>query len=78
MDAKQLRDRIGHNTAYHPPSSPAIVAAHQHVRDATATFMHELVDTCPIGRELFLALTAAEEALMWANAAIARAQATAT
>lgn len=42
---------------------------------STARGLAELVyDLCPAGREKSLALTKVEEAVMWANAAIARGE----
>jgi hypothetical protein len=35
----------------------------------------QLVEICPVSRELSLALTAMEEAMIWANAAVAREEA---
>lgn len=47
------------------------------LRVPAKTFAHAIVNLTPICREQSLALTAAEEALMWAVAAIARHQETA-
>jgi hypothetical protein len=42
------------------------------VRSATLSLARTMADECPAGRELALALTNLEQALFWANAAIAR------
>lgn len=66
---------IHHNTKHHPPSSESVVAAHERVRAETRNFMTAILENVPHQcRERSLALTKAEEAMMWANAAIARRQ----
>lgn len=72
MTKEELVTRIDENHKHHPPPNQARIDAHQRVRHVTAECAKELVKVCPIGRELSLALTAMEEAMMWANAAIAR------
>lgn len=42
------------------------------LRDNAGSLAHLFVTNCPESRELSLALTKLEEAVMWANAAIAR------
>lgn len=42
------------------------------IRNQAGDFAHLIVDMTPESREQSLALTALEEAVMWANAAIAR------
>lgn len=70
MDADEFDKRFG----YHPPSAGGIVEAHEAVRAAARTFA-EIVNANTVpGREQSLAFTAIEEAMMWGNAAIARAQ----
>lgn len=56
---------------HHPPS-PAKVELHEQVRAAHKAVAMAVVALTPASREQFLALTALEESLMWANAAIAR------
>lgn len=69
MDTGQL----AHRFAYHPPSAPEIIAKHEQVRGGCAylaQLLNEMIDKeC---REKSLAITAIEEAMFWANAAIAR------
>ncbi len=45
------------------------------IRDKAGEFAQMLRELCPPGRELALARTKLEEAVMWANAGIARAPA---
>lgn len=56
----------------HRPSSNGVRDLHGDVRYACATVAVKLVRELPPCRELSLALTKLEEAMMWANAAIAR------
>jgi hypothetical protein len=56
---------------YHPPKGDQ-VERYQLIRDYGKR-LAEIVDTeCPDSREKSLAITKIEEAVMWANAAIAR------
>ncbi|HUT78917.1 MAG TPA: hypothetical protein VM285_14565 [Polyangia bacterium] len=57
---------------YYPPLTQAKVAAHQDVREAGYTFAQLVGELCPRGRERALALTKIEEAVHWANSALAR------
>jgi hypothetical protein len=59
---------------YHPPRTVEEVRNHERVRTVGLMAAQTLVACCPPGRELSLALTKLEEAVMWANAAIARDQ----
>lgn len=47
---------------------------HQEVRSALKEMARMVLELVPAGREQSLALTALEEAMMWANAGIARAE----
>ena len=58
---------------YHPPKEdqpPRYVA----LRDAAKAYAELVIAYTPPGREQALALTKLEEAVMWANAAIARGE----
>jgi hypothetical protein len=59
---------------FHPPGSDEIVARHALIRGECLSLAATIVDQTPYSREQSLALTAIEEAMMWANAAIARHQ----
>lgn len=53
------------------PATPTTGPRHDVVRAAAAAFAASLAEVVPAGRHRALALTAAQEAMMWANAAIA-------
>lgn len=59
---------------YHPPHGDQ-AARYGVIREAAATLADLLVHLCPGSRELSLALTNLEQCSMWANAAIARNEA---
>ena len=64
-------DELNTRFSYHPPKSDQ-PERYETIR-AFGKQLAELVDTeCPESREKSLALTKIEEAVMWANAAIAR------
>ncbi len=63
--------RIDNNFTYHAPR-PDQLPRYESIRSATKIVAERLLQLCPPGRELSLALTKLEEAVMWANAAIAR------
>ena len=56
---------------YHPPS-PEQIPVYQEIRNTGHEFARLISVYATDSRELSLALTAIEEAVMWANAAIAR------
>ena len=67
MDTNDLKRRF----TYHPPQGDQ-ANTYQDIR-ATAYAFATLIDSAaPDGREKSLAITSLEEAVMWANAAIAR------
>lgn len=67
-----LYERIENDFTYHPPTDEMIPYFEAVRRDARS--LAHLIDTVvPDGREKSLALTALEQAVMWANAGIARA-----
>ena len=56
---------------YHSPTSDQ-VPKYQSIRDSAKDLAYIISDLAPESREKSLALTKLEEAVMWANAAIAR------
>lgn len=65
---------IKHRFAFHPATTDEKRAEHGSVREACANLAHKIDRDVPPGREKALALTNIEQAMFWANAAIARAQ----
>lgn len=63
-----LQNRFG----YHPPNKPGIAEAHEFVREMCFDLAVVIDRIIPDGREKSTAITKIEEAMMWANAAIAR------
>lgn len=64
-------DEIKKRFTYHPPFGDQ-AQRYEDIRRNGYTLAGFLVSSCPESRELSLALTKLEEAIMWANAAIAR------
>ena len=67
LSIEEIHDRV----TYHSPS-PAGVDRHARLSAAFEALMTVVNDTCPNGREQSLAFTNLEQAMFWANAAIAR------
>lgn len=59
---------------YHRPTTDDVVKAHEVVRESLKTVTTELLPYVPEGREQAMFITKMEEAMYWANAAIARNQ----
>lgn len=67
----EVAKRINNNFIYHVPKEGQ-PEKYEEIRTQARVFTHKLANLCPPSRELSLAMTALEEAVMWANAAIAR------
>ncbi|WP_280499352.1 DUF7681 family protein [Nocardia cyriacigeorgica] len=67
-DSIELANRF----TYHPALTDRRRNAHDSVRAAVAAVAVELNNLVPEGREKALAFTKLEEAMLWANAALAR------
>lgn len=57
--------------AYHPPGSPAVIAAHERIRVATRGLLDVLQDVLPECPDKAVALRAAVSAMWAANACVA-------
>ena len=65
------RDRLDNDFTYHSPKADQ-PERYGLIRNTAKSFALLIVDKCPDSREKSLALTKLEEAVMWANSAIAR------
>lgn len=64
---------IEHRFAFHAATTDEKRDAHTSVRQACRRLADHINETCPDGREKATALTKVEEAMLWANGALARA-----
>jgi len=64
-------DEIEKRFTYHAPKEGQ-PKKYQDIRQAAKSLAYLICEFCPDSRERSLALTKLEEAVMWANAAIAR------
>lgn len=62
---------IENRFTYHPPSEERVVK-HIQIREHGKAIVELLNEMVPDGREKSLAITKIEEAIMWANAGLAR------
>lgn len=69
FDEADLKRRF----TFHPANSTEVGNTHDSVRTSLHGCAEDLRELVPPGRELALALTALEEAMMWGNAGVARA-----
>lgn len=69
-----LKD-IDHRFTYHPPADAATVGLHEQARAKVRNVARWMETHVPAGRELALVHTHLEQAVMWANAGIARSAA---
>ena len=65
------RERIEKSFTYHPPVEGQ-APRYMEIRALGRALAENIIESCPRSRERALALTKVEEAVMWANAAIAR------
>lgn len=68
---EELHKRIEHDFTYHAPKGDQ-VERYTQIRERSKALANDYVNLCPYSRELSLALTHLEEAVMFANASIAR------
>ena len=66
-----LVEQNENNFKYHPPK-PGQAELYQKLRDEAHKLANRIAEYCPNSRERALAITKLEEAVFWANAAIAR------
>lgn len=71
LESKPSDEELRNRFFYHPPKDQAQVERHAKVSELAFALAVELVELCPGGRNLALALTALEDVRMRANAAIA-------
>jgi len=69
---EQAHAEVDHKVHYHPPMTEERKGQHDFVRRGIARLMHDFTDALPPGREKSLVMTHLEEAMFWANAAVAR------
>lgn len=68
-------EELAHRFKYHPAESATVAGAHEVIREDAGIFAQSVLQLCPMGRERSAAITKIEEAMFWANAAIARGSA---
>jgi len=68
------RKRLDNDFKHHTPKNESVADKHMTIRSNCRYLADVFNELCPEGREKALAFTKLEEAMMWANAAIARNQ----
>lgn len=63
---------IENRFSFHPANNDVTKAKHEQVRELHKSVAHQLDELLPLSREKSLAITNLEQAMFWANAAIAR------
>ncbi|MFI0608648.1 MAG: hypothetical protein ACH37Z_12270 [Anaerolineae bacterium] len=71
--SEQMEARLANDFTYHPPK-PGQQERYIALRESAKAFARQVVELTPPGREQSLALTSIEQAVMNANAAIARGE----
>lgn len=71
MPKENLLKQIDNNFTYHPPKEGQ-AELYTSLREDAKKLAIRFVEECPESRELSLAITNLEQAMFWANAAIAR------
>jgi hypothetical protein len=71
MKNEQTAKQIQNNFTYHAPKDDQ-PERYNRIRGLGAALADAINESCPDSREKSLALTNLEQAIMWANAAIAR------
>lgn len=71
IDKSTIHARIENDFVYHAPFGDQ-VERYAAMRDRLRETARFIVERTPVSREQSLALTALEEAMFWANAAVAR------
>ena len=66
-----MNEQIENNFVYHAPKDGQ-TEKYQQLRSEAKALAHLINDLCPDSREKSLAITKLEDAIMWANASIAR------
>jgi hypothetical protein len=68
---KPTPEELENRFTYHKPSEEQ-AQTYYDIRDTARNVAYHLCAVCPDSRELSLALTALDEVVFWANAAVAR------
>lgn len=71
---EELRARVANDLSYHQPTNPMVGMQHDEIRAILRQTASNLIDLTPVSREQSLMLTAIEEAMHWANSAVAKYQ----
>jgi hypothetical protein len=66
------REDIKKRFTHYPPNGNCQISRYEAIREGGRELAHFIDTECPDSREKALAITKLEEAVMWANAAIAR------
>jgi hypothetical protein len=70
VSAVNAHEDVDNRFALHPPTDRT-GPKHNAVREQHRQLAHWILDNVPAGRQRSLALTALQESMMWANAAVA-------